>query len=192
MTIEEVFTKMASHILDGVMIHEQLVHYHNFLHLPGYAAFHTERCLEESAGYMRLYKYYINHYGKLIPNVRVVQTDVIPKTWYSHSKKDIDSSTFRSSVKSGLEMWVKWEKETQKLYQELYAELIKLGEIASAKFISEYICDVTNELSEAERYYLNKKIRDYDINDIMDEQEKFRDSHCKKLCKIIKDNSNKD
>lgn len=187
MTVEEIFTKMASHMLDGVMIHEQLVHYHNFLHLSGYARFHAERCLEESVGYMRLYSYYLSHYNKLIPNVRVAQTNVIPKTWYSHTKKDVDSSTLRSSVKAGLEMWIEWEKDTQKLYQELYTELIELGEIASANYVSECINDVTEELKEAECYYLNKKIRDYDIADIMDEQTKFSKEKCKEICNVIKE-----
>ena len=219
MTVEEIFTKMASHMLDGVMIHEQLVHYHNFLHLSGYARFHAERCLEESVGYMRLYSYYLSHYNKLIPNVRVAaercleesvgymrlysyylshynklipnvrvaQTNVIPKTWYSHTKKDVDSSTLRSSVKAGLEMWIEWEKDTQKLYQELYTELIELGEIASANYVSECINDVTEELKEAECYYLNKKIREYDIADIMDEQTKFSKEKCKEICKVIKE-----
>jgi len=187
MTVEDIFTKMASHMLDGVMIHEQLVHYHNFLHLPGYARFHMERCLGESVSYMRLYNYYLSHYGKLIPDVKVAPTNVIPKTWYSHTKKDVDSSTLRSSVKAGLEMWIDWEKDTQKLYQELYMALMEIGEIASANYVSECISDVTEELKEAECYYLNKKIRDYDITDIMDEQAKFSKGKCKEICKVIKD-----
>jgi hypothetical protein len=90
-------------------------------------------------------------------------------------------------VKAGLEMWIEWEKDTQKLYQELYTELIELGEIASANYVSECINDVTEELKEAECYYLNKKIRDYDIADIMDEQTKFSKEKCKEICKVIKE-----
>ena len=90
-------------------------------------------------------------------------------------------------MKAGLEMWIEWEKDTQKLYQELYTELIELGEIASANYVSECINDVTEELKEAECYYLNKKIRDYDIADIMDEQTKFSKEKCKEICKVIKE-----
>lgn len=90
-------------------------------------------------------------------------------------------------MKAGLEMWIEWEKDTQKLYQELYTELIGLGEIAAAHYVSECICDVTEELKEAECYYLNKKIRDYDISDIMDEQTKFSKDKCKEICKVIKE-----
>ena len=90
-------------------------------------------------------------------------------------------------MKAGLEMWIEWEKDTQKLYQELYTELIELGEIASANYVSGCINDVTEELKEAECYYLNKKIRDYDIADIMDEQTKFSKEKCKEICKIIKE-----
>ena len=84
-------------------------------------------------------------------------------------------------------MWIDWEKDTQNLYQDLYTELIEIGEIASATYVSECICEVTEELKEAETYYLNKKIRDYDIADIMDEQTKFSKEKCKKICKVIKD-----
>lgn len=187
MTVEEIFTRMASHMLDGVMIHEQLVHYHNFIHLPGYANFHMERCMEESVNYMRLCKFYMIHYNKLISNIRVRPTEIIPKSWYSYTNADIDSSTLRSSVKSGLEIWIKWEKDTQKLYQELYAELIDIGEIVSARFVEDCVCEVTNELKEAETYYFNKKVRDYDIQDIMDEQKNFSKEKRKEICKVIKE-----
>lgn len=66
-------------------------------------------------------------------------------------------------------------------------KMIELGEIASANYVSECITDVTEELKEAECYYLNKKIRDYDISDIMDEQTKFSKDKCKEICKVIKE-----
>lgn len=46
--------------------------------------------------------------------------------------------------------------------------------------------DVTEELAEAEDYYLNKKIINYDIKNIMDEQSKPSRIHFKHLIKRIK------
>ena len=81
-------------------------------------------------------------------------------------------NTKQNAVKTGLETWVSWEKDTLKLYQNLYKELFTLGEIASANKINELICDVQEEIAEAEQYHLNKVAVGYDIVYIVEEQDK--------------------
>lgn len=52
----------------------------------------------------------------------------------------------------------------------MYSELVSIGEIASAMFISKLIKDVDDELTEAREYWLNKKFTDYDMSVVIDGQ----------------------
>jgi hypothetical protein len=109
---------------------------------------------------------------------------IIPDSWYKYTRQDVDSATKKTAVKNGLQVWVDWEKETKKLYEESYKELFDLGEIAAAMKIKELVCDVDCELKKAERYQLDKKAVDYDMITIMSEQEEFHHHYKEKAEKI--------
>ena len=125
-----------------------------------------------------------NHHDKLIPQKDVDDPKVIPQGWYSHVRQDVDSGTKKSGVKSGLVAWVSWERETKKLYEQMYKELIEIGEVASAMKIKELICDVDCELKMAERYMLNKEAVGYDMSDIIAEQKSKHDKYDHKMRKL--------
>ena len=170
MTVEEVFSKVAIRMIEGLMFHEEMANYYEFLGLYGYAECHEYHYLDESCHFHKLSKYYITHYNKLLPELKAEDPEVIPSTWYKYSRMDVDTNTIRSSVKTGLEKWVKWESDTKKLYEAMYKELINLDEGAAALKIAELVEDVSKELKHATQYHLNKKAIDYDIITIIDEQ----------------------
>ena len=119
----------------------------------------------------------------LIPDTRVDTPDVIPESWYNHVRSDVDITTKQNAVKSGLKKWVEWERSTKSLYEQMYNELIKIDEVASAIKIKQFICDVDCELKKAERYWLNKEATNYDMTMIIEEQDrkhKKYDKKCKK------------
>ena len=66
---------------------------------------------------------------------------------------------------------VRGENSTKKLYEKMYSELMAIGEVASAFKIKELIEDVDNELKCAERKLINAKAVDYNLSDILNEQE---------------------
>ena len=185
MTVEEVFSKIAEHMVNGMMFHEQMANYYDFLGLQGYKRCHEYHYLSETCAYRGICRYYINHYNKLIPEMRFDNVSVIPTNWYSHVRGDVDTNTKRKSVQSGLEKWVNWEKETKELYEQMYNELLDNNEVAGAMKIKELICDVDNELKKAERYSLNKKATDYNISDIISEQKSKHRKYKKKMEKEI-------
>ena len=172
MTCEEIFSTLINHMVKGLMVHEQLSNYYDFLGLPSYSKCHDKHYKKESKSYRKMYHYYITAYNKLLPEMRFDQPQVIPASWVQYTRQQVDDSTKQNAVKTGLETWVSWEKDTLKLYQNLYKELFTLGEIASANKINELICDVQGEIAEAEQYHLNKVAVGYDIVYIIEEQDK--------------------
>jgi len=63
--------------------------------------------------------------------------------------------------------WVNWEKETKKLYEEMYLELTNLREIAAAMYIKKYLCDVDDELECAEKEFIKFETLGYDIGTLV-------------------------
>jgi len=154
------------------MVHEELANYYDFLGLKGYKRCHEYHFIQETMNYRSLNRYFINHHNMLIPNVRVDDPEIIPESWYAHKREDVDITTEKNAVKTGLTKWVEWERETKKLYEQMYQELMNMGEVASAQKILCFVKDVDCELKKAERYWLNKEATGYDMTEIIAEQDK--------------------
>ena len=185
MTVEEIFGKLSSHMIKGMMIHEHFANYYDFLGLEGYKVCHEYHFLEETLSYRKLCCYYIAHHNKLIPDDRIEPPDIVPSKWYKHVRQDVDPTTRQNGVRSGLSKWVEWETEKKKLYEEMYKELMALGQVADALFVSELICDVSEELAGATRDHLNKEATSYNMSDIINEQEFIRHKCEKKIAKLL-------
>ena len=96
------------------------------------------------------------------------------------SRSDVAAANIRKAVKDGLEMWVSWERETKALYEGAYRDLINEGHVAAACQIEKLVLDVSEELATAEQYWLDKKASDYDIGEILAEQDKDRKTYRQK------------
>ena len=184
MTVEEIYSKIACHMVKGMMIHSRLADYYHFLNLPGYACCHDYHFLEESKSYRKLSKWYMKNHNKLIEEKEIEIPTVIPDNWYNHTKQDIDAITVKNGVKAGLEMWVDWETETKKLYEDMYVELLDISEISDTIMVKELISDVTCELAKAEKYKLNKEFIDYDMSTIISEQSHKKEKYKHKISEI--------
>lgn len=175
MTCTEIFTELINHMVEGIMTHEELTNYYQFLGLPKYSECHEKHYYEENKSYRKIYNYYIKTYNKLLPNVRVNIPQIIPEAWFQHIRQDVDMKTKQTAIKEGLEYWLAWEKETYDLYQNLYQELIKLNKIGDAEELKCLIYDVQLEISEIEQYQLNKISINYNMSEIIKENEIKKD-----------------
>ena len=184
MTVEEIYSTIAAHMIKGMMIHDELANYYDFLGLKGYKRCHEYHFLDETCAYRKLCRYYINHHNKLIPYINIDTPTVIPDNWYKHIRQDVDTNTRMGAVRNGLTMWVNWERETKKLYEKMYTELMNIDEVASAHEISKLVESVDCELKKAERYQLNKAAIDYDMTVIIEEQSKKHDKYREKTIKV--------
>lgn len=184
MNVSEIYAKIAANMIKGMMLHEQLADYYDFLGLKGYKRCHEYHFMKEAAAYRGVCRYYLNHHNRLIPREEVSDPKAIPDSWYRYERSDVDINTKRNAVKNGLDTWVTWERDTKKLYEKMYQELMTLGEVASAFKIKELISDVDCELKYAERAQLDKKAIDYDLAAIMMEQEAKHEKYRKKTKKL--------
>ena len=176
MTVDEIYSEVIAHMIKGLMVHDQLANYYDFLGLCGYKRCHQYHYLEESRSYQKMCSYVINHHNKLVQQLPVEDPKVIPDSWYRYTRQDVDNNTKKNAVRNGLNVWVDWERETKELYEKAYKELMDMNEIAGACRIKCLIKCVDHELKKAEKYQLNKKAVDYDLIYIIDEQ---HDMHCK-------------
>ena len=177
MTTDELFTELSGHMIKGLMIHDQMADYYDFLSLRGYKRCHEYHYKKEIEGYRRLHRYVINHYGKLIEEKRIENPEIIPSSWFRYSRDEVDESTKRSAVRNGVEKWVAWEKETKTLYQRAYRELMDAKEEAMAIFLQDYIEAVDCELKWAERKAIELKDVDYNLAFIIGEQKRIHDKY---------------
>ena len=170
MTVEEIFQKVAKHMVEGLMVHNDMFQEYLFLKLDKFAREHEKRYVEENESYRALINYYTSRYHKLLDIGQVGPAKIIPETWYKYTSYNVDVNTKRQAIKDLLSKWVNWEKETKKLYEEMYYELTNLRESAAANFINKYVKDVDKELAYAEAEYIKYETIGYDIATIIDWQ----------------------
>jgi len=185
MTIEEIFSELNKHMIEGLMAHSQLSDYFGFLGLEGYQKVHKYHYFDENKNYRRLNEYYLSYYNKLIPEKKTDNPKIIPDSWYQYNRQDVNAATRKSSIQTGFEQWIAWEKKTKELYGKCCYELISLKEIAAAEELKYYIMDVNKELSDAQQKYLTLVADNYNISDILNEQKELSEKYENKLKKIL-------
>ena len=171
MTVDEIFSQIASHMVEGLMTHAQLADYYNFLGLKGYEKCHECHYFHENVNFRKITKYYLDHYHKLVKETPFKNTNIISQDWYQYTKFKVDLQVRKSSIEYGFEKWVSWEQETKTLYEKYYLELMQLNEVAAALEVKKYIKDVDKELAEAQHSHLCAKAINFNISDIMDKQD---------------------
>lgn len=184
MTIDEIFSQLGAHMVEGLMIHSQMSDYFGFIGLDGYQECHKYHYFDENSNYKKLCDYYLHHFNKLVIEQPFKNPSIIPESWYQYTRHDVNATTRKNSIQVAMERWVNWEKDTKKLYEMLYQQLISLNEIAAARFLETFIEDVDEELAGACQKHIELTAIDYDISDIIMEQKDIKKKYKKKLKEI--------
>lgn len=164
MTVAEVFQRIKAHQIEGIMFHDQMRQYFDFLNLHGFKRMHEWNYKEESNALVKVDSFYMNHENTFIPETSVNTASQIPANWRSYHRQDVDATTKRRAVKDAMSKWVEWERQTKVLYSRMYTELLNVGAIDSADFIGKnLVLDVSDELKFAERLYMELENCDYDM-----------------------------
>jgi len=173
METQEIFSQIKTHMLEGMVFHDEMMRYWDFLALKGYKAAHKHHYEEETKGYRDLCSYYIRHYNMLIQPGTMTRPDVIPDSWYKYYRQEVDASTKRTAVKNGFMKWVEWEEKTKELYEQMCKELYMQNEISAALYFSKFVNAVDEELSKAYKKQMQLDNIVYDISFILAEQEEI-------------------
>lgn len=183
MTVDEIFNTIAAHMEKGVRIHKAMMQAYDFLALKGYSKCQEYHYIEETNNYLNLLHYYMITYQKLIEVKEPIEIDIIPASWYKHTREDVDNNTRRSAIKELMIKWVQWEKSTKTLLQQMYRELDALNEVAAAMYVKNCIEEVESELQNAQQKQLELETINYDLVEIIDEQPSYYHKYCKGIKK---------
>lgn len=187
MNVEEIYSNLSGHMLEGIMLHEQLMNCFLFLGLDGFAKEHEYHYLEETQNHIKLVKYFSDHHRSMIQMRQVNASSIVPISWYSNKKDDVDTGTRIKAIQAAYDEWIRWEKDTKSLYERSYIELVGLKEIASSEFISELVKDVDYELSEAMNDKIQNELVGYDMPYIADLQPVKEKEYSKKIKRLFED-----
>lgn len=171
MTVEEIFSKVSAHMIKGMMFHDQMSRYYDFLGLCGFEKCHAYHFAHESKAYQRLNRFYDNHFGKLIPELPVEDPAVIPESWYGLNRSQVDRQKRTEAIKSGLSSWIAWETLTKEAYQSMEKALIDVGETDAARYFAGLVHDVSKELKCAEKRHMLLNSVEFDPVYVADMQE---------------------
>ena len=181
MTVDEIFSKIGAHAIEGMMTHDDLMNYYDFLGLRGMKTLHKYHSYQKMR-YQKICRHFVSHHNKLLPYSKVnSDTNVIPETWYKYTRSEVDIGTKKTAVKNGLQMWHNWETSTKQFYEDMYKELCDLEEYTDAKCILKLLKDVEKEIKCVDGLYLNAKAVDYDLAYILGEQEDIHECYEDKL-----------
>jgi len=184
MTISEIYAKIVQHQIKGLMVHEQMAEYFDFLSLKGYEKCQDCHYYKESKSFRHTVRHFINFHNTLVPALEVDNPEVIPSSWYKYTRDDVDITTKKNAVKNAFEVWRTWEKDTKKLYETLYKECMALNEICAALYIETLVEDVSKELKYVEQECLRLKAIDYDLSVIIPEQETLYEQYKQKIAEL--------
>ena len=80
MTTEDIFSAIIGRATHGVMLHEQMASYFNFLGLDKYRQWHETEAHEELQRLFDIKRGYMDRHDKLVPEKRVDPPAAIPDT----------------------------------------------------------------------------------------------------------------
>lgn len=184
MTIDDIFSDISTHMVEGLMTHDQLATYYCFLNMQGYAKCHLYHYLSESKEYIDLKRYYHKSHNKLIKEKPVTNPKLLPESWYGHYMEDVDTTTKKSAIKTGIESWIDWETETMKLYSKAYKDALSLNEVADTRYIGTLVDGAAKELASAKSTYILLQSCNFDMVMITEMQEDKAKKYKEKINEI--------
>lgn len=172
MTAKSLFSRLKAHSIEGMVFHDQMSQYFDFLGLTSYAQMHRYHYAEETKQYQKLVELFFDEYDMLIPSAPMEKVNVIPESWYSYHGEDVDSATIVNAARNGMQMWVDWETKTKELFKEAYKSSDKqaISQMAACRYM-----DVDEELTYATEKY--KEVQQADYNMIVSSQENIENEY---------------
>ena len=174
MECTEIFKHLASHSVKGLMIHDAMSQAFRFLGLEGFAMQQDRRFRDESEEYRAILKFWSEHYNRLLEREDPGDVSVIPSSWFSYTRQQVDEGTKKSAVRTLLHQWEEWEKSTKKLCEDMYAELLSNKSAVSAKKILYRLCSTDRELISLQKIILAGDSVGYSIDWIISKDEELK------------------
>lgn len=155
------------------MLHSQLAEYFGFLNLCGYQRQQECQAMSEFYEHQKTALHFVSRFNRLLPEAEAKDPEIIPDDWRGYTRQQVNAGTKRKAVRDAFSRWHSWEIETKKLYEQAYAELHELGEVAAACEVKRLVESVSCELERVESQRINLECLDYDLAAICSEQDRL-------------------
>lgn len=150
----------------GVMIHDDMQNYFDFLDTHGFKREQEIRTFDEMAEFKGLCRYLINNHDKM-PDKDVESIDIAPldiKKYTSRMSVPVDMK--KQMLKKLFETWLEWEKETSELFEEITTLLAKTNHNVDAVKVRELLKGSRNEIKYVERRLIEYNNVEWDLHHI--------------------------
>lgn len=184
-TLEAIYSEIHRRQIAALMFHGQMADYFDFLSLHGYKRMHEYQYYEESICFRKLSRYYINHHGRLLPDIFDGKINMIPDAWLTADRLSIGKSTKQKAVEDGFNAYHTWEEETKLVYEQYALRLRESGHEADAIYVDKLIKDVDEELKCVSRIILDLISAGYDMVYIVESQHELHEKY-KKMQKELR------
>ena len=178
------YSEIERHMVKGIMFHNDMSDYFNFIGLHGFKRIHEYQFYDEEIGRRKLCRKVLDMHNILIPHNKVEIEKHIPDDWYNYTRMDIDDSVIPKFVKNAWMMYKHWEEETKDLYTGIAYAFYEKGMLLDCEFVKEYLFDVQKELKMIYRMCERLNIIAYDVVGISEMQDKTHDEYKSKLKKL--------
>lgn len=167
MTLYEIWGKICSHQVTGLMYHFQFADMFYFLGLDNLGKNQECHYREESEALRKNHCFVLKHHSKILTQRHAEGLELIPSVWAKYSANDVDRSTRKSQVIAIFDNWATWEARTKNLYCEMYEEAEKQKAHADACRIKEMILDVEKELEYIQQCRLKLNMCDFSVESML-------------------------
>lgn len=144
MNVMDIISAAVTHMVEGLMFHDQMMQYFLYLGLPGLASLQEKRYLAESKAMARLQGYSIQAYGMIASDSATDARDYIPSAWKDSPRNLVDLRGMENA-RIALETWEGWEADTRKLYGQLYFQAGEIRDAGASERLAELVRDADKE-----------------------------------------------
>lgn len=172
--MEEILNRLIARKIEGMMFHDEMTDYFQFLGLQGFKRLHAYRFLCEAKEMRKLKQFEIDHCNVLPEVDGVDYSKRTPSAWYGRKQTDVDESTRQRAVRDAMVAWVEWEKETREIFSKAYTEALEKNPSGAVK-IAKCLKGIECEVKYAERLNLKLAACGYSMDFVIEIQDKLHD-----------------
>lgn len=146
MSEKDIFADVLRNILEGLMFHNQMIMYFDYMGLTGLADLQRCRFRDENKEMMHLQRYFVECYGTVPNEANVEARNYIPMEWQSDDRALLRAEQKRDFVKFGIETWKDWEDKSKARYSKAYFDLSDVQDAGGTERLGLLVQSVEQEL----------------------------------------------
>lgn len=179
---DEVFETIIEHMTKGVKFHDKMMDLYGFLGLHGFKKMHEYQYYSECMERRKAKCYVLEHMNLLVADTCDEDgLNFMPANWYNYTRHDITPEARQQYVAPSFQGYKQWEEETKELLSYCANELMYMGKMAEFNEVMEMVEDVEKELNTLEELILKLQSVGFDMQYIMDMQDRICEEYENKL-----------